>query len=289
MQPARRRAGRRALPQAHARRAVPRHLRRAPAVRDDGAAYFGPLRSQRLAPPRRSRALPARLLPAVRRGTPDAAAVPDAARCAGPCAGGDPAACAEAVEQARALLGADAAQGLARLGELAAAAAAEGRLTAPAARARLDALVGVAGRPGAPRRATARDAVLVERGEARRARPRSSSSPRRRGAPLGDGDARGVAGTRPRPALACLRAAAAAAREPSRRTRWSEVAIVEERLRQRAGARARPWSSDGRLDAPWRLVRLGPRCGALAEGSPRRGRRGARRRLTDAARPPARR
>ncbi len=242
-----------------------------PRPADDGAAYFGPLRSDRLvrlALEALHALLPLRAChPRCGEGRQTRLLYPDAARCAGPCAGGDPEAYAEAVEQARALLGADAAQGLARLGELAAAAAAEGRLTAPADRERLDALVGVVAALARMRRATARDAVLVEPAAAPgtahaffvargRVVARAEVTPEawRTAAAAG---------------LARLRAASAAVPEPIPPETLEEVAIVDERLRQRAGhPGAVPLEPDWRdltaLAAVGRAVER-----VLAEGPPR--------------------
>ena len=76
-----------------------------PRPADDGAAYFGPLRSDRLvrlALEALHALLPLRAChPLCGEGRQTRLLYPDAARCAGPCAGGDPEAYAEAVGQAR--------------------------------------------------------------------------------------------------------------------------------------------------------------------------------------------
>jgi len=206
-----------------------------PRPADDGAEYFGPLRSDRLvrlALEALHRLLPLRAChPLCGEGRQTRLLQPTAG-CAGPCGAGDPAVYAEAVDDVRELL-AGSPEGLARLGALSARAAVEDRLSEPEDRERLDALLGVVAALARLRRATGRDAVLVEpAAEAGTAHAFFVAG----GRVAARAELTAAAWRAPAAAgLARLRAGVVHPGEPLPPEALEEVAIVDERLRQRAG------------------------------------------------------
>jgi len=234
---------------------------------EDGAAYFGPLRSERLvrlALEAIHRLHPLRACHAVcADGRQGRLLYPAPVACAGPCRGGDPASYGAVVEEVRALLSAPLPDALARLWRSLAALAADGGVADPADRERVEALVGVLSHIARVRRAATRDAVLVEPGIGGTAFGFFVAGGRvvhRAELPVGAWRAPAAAG------LARVRAVEA--EEPLPSEGLEEVLIVEERLRQRMGhpggvALEPGWAELAALSAVGEAVRR-----VLADGPP---------------------
>jgi DNA polymerase III subunit epsilon len=237
---------------------------------DDGALYFGPLRSERLvklAVEGLHRILPLRACHALcADGRQGRLLHPDGAECAGPCRGGGVGDYAEVVDRARALLGGEPVEALGLLSELMVEAAAAGRLGEPEDRERVEALLGALAALARLRRATGRDVVLVEPtsgGESAQAFFVAAGRVVHR-ADLGPSGWRAPAAA----GLARIRAARAAVQWPLPPEALDEVAILDERLRTRGprpGSVPLPegWQELGALAAVGRAVGL-----VIAEGPP---------------------